>query len=117
MKYSLTCCFFFLSLLLPSLAKDFRVYAPASKSNTLWIILVKSNESGDTVQMEIEQKVDLGFAGRVITAHPTKPLLYVSAAGGETGQVPGAVISLSDKGTYQKHERVAFNDGACFLSL
>ena len=63
MKYCLACLFLFVGLLLHSSGKDFRVYAPASKSNTLWIILVKSNESGDAVQMEIEQKVDLGFAG------------------------------------------------------
>ena len=115
MRYTLTCCFLSLSLLLPCPGKDFRVYASCSKSNTLWIILVKADE--DAVQMAVEQKVDLGFAGRVITSHPVKPLLYVSATGGEEGRVPGAVISLSDKGTYQKHERVTFNDGACFLSL
>ena len=73
MKYCLASLFLFAGLLLHSSGKDFRVYAPASKSNTLWIILVKSNESGDAVQMEIEQKVDLGFAGRVITC-----LLYTS---------------------------------------
>jgi len=117
MKYCLASLFLFVGLLLHASGKDFRVYAPASKSNTLWIILVKSDESGDTVQMTVEQKIDLGFAGRVITAHPQKPLLYVSATSGETGQVPGAVISLSENGTYQKHERIAFNDGACFLSL
>jgi 6-phosphogluconolactonase len=117
MKFILTCLLFCLGLVLSSPGNDFRVYAPASKSNTLWIILVKSDASGDTVQMAVEQKVDLGFAGRVITAHPQKPLLYVSATGGEQGRVPGAMISLSGNGAYQKHERVAFNDGACFLSL
>jgi 6-phosphogluconolactonase len=117
MKFTLTCLLFCLGLVLPSPGNDFRVYAPASKSNTLWIILVKSDAADDAVQMAVEQKVDLGFPGRVITAHPQKPLLYVSATGGEEGQVPGAVISLAEDGTYQKHERVTFNDGACFLSL
>ncbi|MFP6874600.1 MAG: beta-propeller fold lactonase family protein [Verrucomicrobiales bacterium] len=114
MRFTLV-CLFCLGLLLPCSGKPFRVYAPCNKSNTLWIILVRANEGG--VEMTVEQKVDLGFPGRVITSHPAKPLLYVTATDGEVGRVPGAVISLSDKGTYQKHERVAFNDGACFLSL
>ena len=44
-------------------------------------------------------------------------LLYITATSGEPGKVDGAVVTLSSNGTYQKHENVKFNDGACYLSL
>ena len=57
------------------------------------------------------------FSGRVITAHPDNPLLYVSATRGDSGNVPGAVVFLNKDGSYLKHETVNLNDGACYLSL
>ena len=65
----------------------------------------------------VAEKVKFDFSGRVITAHPSKPLLYVTATGGDPGKVPGAVVFLNKDGSYQKHKNVNFNDGACFLSL
>ena len=65
----------------------------------------------------VDEKVELDFPGRVITAHPTKPILYVTATHGEPGKVPGAVIFLNQNGSYKSHQRINFNDGACFLSL
>ena len=96
-------------------AAGFRVFAPSSRSGTLWI--VKATPEGEGLQLQVERKVALGLAGRVITAHPAKPLLYVTATGGDPGKVPGAVVSLSAKGAYEKHVPVQFNDGACYLSL
>ena len=58
-----------------------------------------------------------GFSGRVITAHPERPLLYVTATRGNPGKVPGAVVHLKKDGSYLKHENVNFNDGACYLSI
>ena len=98
-----------------SLGETFRVYSPCNKSNTLWI--VRAVPKGDDLQLEVERKVDLGIPGRIITSHPSKPLLYVTAADGPPGQTPGVVVSLADDGAYRKHEPVFFNDGACFLSL
>ncbi|MFL2942042.1 MAG: lactonase family protein [Limisphaerales bacterium] len=96
-------------------AAGFRVFAPSSRSGTLWI--VKATPEGEGLQLQVERKVALGLAGRVITAHPAKPLLYVTATGGDPGKVPGAVVSLSAKGAYEKHVPVQFNDGACYLSV
>ena len=96
-------------------AAGFRVFAPSSRSGTLWI--VKATPEGKGLQLQVERKVALGLAGRVITAHPAKPLLYVTATGGDPGKVPGAVVSLSAKGAYEKHVPVQFNDGACYLSV
>ena len=96
-------------------AAGFRVFAPSSRSGTLWI--VEATPEGKGLQLQVERKVALGLAGRVITAHPAKPLLYVTATGGDPGKVPGAVVSLSAKGAYEKHVPVQFNDGACYLSV
>ena len=98
-----------------SWAADFRIYAPSSRTSTLWV--VNATAKGNGLQLQVEGNVKLGMPGRVITAHPVKPLLYVTATGGEPGKIPGAVISLSAKGIYQKHTPVHFNDGACYLSV
>ena len=100
---------------LSCMAGTFRVYSPCNKSNTLWI--VRATPKGEGLKLEVEKKVDLGIAGRVIASPPTKPLLYITATSGDPGKVPGAVVTLSSSGAYQKHEPVHFNDGACYLSL
>ena len=78
------------------LGKAFHVYSPSSKTNTLWI--VKATPKGDSLMLEVSEKVELDFSGRVITAHPSKPLLYVTATGGDPGKVPGAVVFLNKDG-------------------
>ncbi|TVS09536.1 MAG: hypothetical protein EA424_26915, partial [Planctomycetaceae bacterium] len=70
-------------------AEAFRVYAPSSKTQTLWIVDAVPREDGG-LELKVAEKQDLGFNGRVIAAHPKKPLLYVSGGGGERGKVPGA---------------------------
>ena len=96
-------------------AEPFRIYSPSSKSNTLWIVQATPKEDG--FELKITKKVKFEFSGRVITAHPSKPLLYVTATRGDSGNVPGAVVFLNKDGSYQKHQNINFNDGACYLSL
>tara|TARA_B100002019_G_scaffold37730_1_gene31539 strand:+ start:7244 stop:8386 length:1143 start_codon:yes stop_codon:yes gene_type:complete len=95
--------------------KAFHVYSPSSKEKTLWI--VKATPQGESLKLELAEKVELGFPGRVITAHPGKPILYITATYGESGKVPGAVIFLNQNGSYKRHKKINFSDGACFLSL
>jgi 6-phosphogluconolactonase (cycloisomerase 2 family) len=95
--------------------KPFHVYSPSSKENTLWI--VKATPQGESLDLKVAKKVKFDFSGRVITSHPSKPLLYVTATGGDPGKVPGAVVFLNNDGSYKKHQKVNFNDGACYLSL
>ena len=97
------------------LGKAFHVYSPSSKENTLWI--VRATPQGEGLKLEVADKVKFDFSGRVIAAHPSKPLLYVTATGGDPGKVPGAVVFLNEDGSYQKHQNINFNDGACYLSL
>lgn len=94
----------------------FRVYAPSSKGKSLWIVEATPG-AGGTLELKFLEKADLGFAAGVIAAHPAKPLLYVCAGDGKRGETPGAVVTLSSKGGYARHESVVLNDGACHLSL
>ena len=71
------------------LGKPFHVYSPSSKENTLWI--VKTTPKGENLDLQVAKKVKFDFSGRVITAHPSKPLLYLTATGEDPGKVPGAV--------------------------
>ena len=98
------------------LGKDFHVYSPSTKEKTLWIVKVIPIKD-ESLKLEVAEKVKFGFSGRVITAHPTKPILYVISSGGEPGKVPGAVVFLNQGGSYQKHQNINFNHGASYLSL
>ena len=114
------CFFLFFALLLaiPPIdlfGKTFHVYSPSSKEKILWI--VKATPLGESLKLELAEKVKLGFSGRVITAHPSKPILYITATHGESGKVPGAVIFLNQNGSYKRRKKINFNDGACFLSM
>ncbi len=110
---SLTLLFVFTHLCL--WGKSFHIFSPSSKEKKLWI--VKAIPQGEGLKLEVAEKVKFDFSGRVITAHPSKPLLYVTATGGNPGKVPGAVVFLKKDGSYQKHQNINFNDGACYLSL
>ena len=81
------------------LGKALPYLLPSSKENTLWI--VKATPKGESLKLEVAEKVKFDFSGRVITAHPSKPLLYVTATGGDPGKVPGAVVFLNKDGSYQ----------------
>ncbi len=105
----------FLSSLLPAASQPFHIYSPSSKEKTLWII--KATPRGENLDLKVAKKVNLSFSGRVITAHPVKPLLYITATGGDPGKVPGAVVYLNKDGSYLKHQNLTFNDGACYLAI
>lgn len=97
-------------------ADAFRVYAPSSKTQTLWIVDAVPKADGG-LELKVAEKPDIGFNGRVIATHPKKPLLYVAGGGGERGKVPGAVVTLARNGGYASHQRVDLNDDAAYLSL
>lgn len=97
-------------------AEPFRVYAPASKTQTLWIIDAVPKADGG-LELKVAEKPELGFRGGIIAAHPKKPLLYISGFGGERGKVPGAVVTLARNGAYSSQQRVDLNDDAAYLSL
>jgi 6-phosphogluconolactonase len=101
----------------PAVAKDgaFKVWAPSSQTGTLWVI--DATPDGEGLKLSLFRKVPLGFAGRVITAHAAKPLLYLGASNGETGKTPFAVVTLNSAGDYEKHQPIELQDGAAFISL
>ena len=47
------------------LGKAFHIYSPSSKENTLWI--VKATPKGESLKLEVAEKVKFDFSGRVIT--------------------------------------------------
>lgn len=97
-------------------AEPFRVYAPSGKTRSLWIVDAVPKEDGG-LELKVAENPDLGMSGRVITAHPNRPLLYVSGGGGERGKAPGAVVTLARDGDYASQQRVDLNDDASYLSL
>lgn len=90
--------------------ESFHVYAPSSTTNTLWVVEAKPTDDG--LSLEVAERVDLGFVARIITQHPDKPLLYIAGAGGN-----GAVVTLDDKGAYEKHESIELKGNYSYLSL
>ena len=96
--------------------KGFKVFAPSSRGKVLWIVQAVPSDCGK-LELSVEKKVGMDFPCRVITQHPHKPLLYLTAVSGEKGNVAGAVVHLDGQGAYQKHAPVRFEDGACYLSL
>lgn len=117
MKLILITALLGLGMAVTSLAAEaFRVYAPASKTQTLWMVDAVPKEDGG-LELKLAEKRDLGFNGRIIAAHPKKPLLYLSGGGGERGKVPGAVVTLAKDGAYASHQPVDLNDDAAYLSL
>ncbi|MDA0810307.1 MAG: beta-propeller fold lactonase family protein [Planctomycetota bacterium] len=97
-------------------ADAFRVYAPSSKTHTLWIVDAVPKADGG-LELKVAEQPDLGFNGQVFATHPKKPLLYVAGGSGERGKVPGAVVTLARNGGYASHQRVDLNDDAAYLSL
>ncbi len=93
----------------------FRIFAPSSKTETLWVVDAVADLDG--LKLNVTQKVPLGFAARVITSHSEKPLIYLGASNGESGKVPFAVVNLNSQGEYEKHQRVDLEDGAAYISL
>ncbi|MFM9198066.1 MAG: hypothetical protein ACKOWG_20460, partial [Planctomycetia bacterium] len=69
-------------------AGSFLLYAPSSTEQRLLVVRARpapGDGTGDqktggknTATLEIVRTLGLGFAARTITAHPTRPLIYVS---------------------------------------
>jgi len=117
MNQLLSTALIFLTMSSTCLADEaFRVYAPSSKTKTLWIVDAIPKEDG-SFELKVADKRELGFSGRVLAAHPRKPLLYISGGGGERGKQPGAVVTLAGNGDYVSHQRVDLNDDAAYLSI
>ena len=73
----------FLVLIPSSWSRPLHVYSPSSKENLLWV--VEAIPEGENLELKVAKKVELNFPGQVITAHPTKPLLYITSTNGTPG--------------------------------
>lgn len=109
---------FLLSLSFPIHGEDpFHVYAPSRETGNL--LVVEAHSSNGKLSLTHSQKIELGFLGSSIVAHPENPLLYIAPVrpeGDESGE-PGAVVTLGGNGRYLKHQTIKLNRPAAYLSL
>jgi len=96
-------------------ATSFTIYAPSRVSQALLIADARVKDGKLTLKQTAS--VDLGFAGVSITQHLEKPILYVAAASGQEGLVPGASVLLNENGVPKKVVPFKLNHGCCYLSL
>ncbi len=91
----------------------FHVYAPSAEAARLWVIAARPSPAG--IDLTVEARKDLGFAGRSIAFHPTKPLLYV-AGGGPLDNVPAAAIALGPSGAVAGLRPFTMKHGTAYLA-
>ncbi len=92
----------------------FHLYAPSPKTKQLWIIQAKP--SGQHLELSIQSKEPLSFPAGTISAHPTKPILYVGAGGGSADGAPASAISLDTSGNVAAHHPFLLKHGTAYLS-
>ncbi len=113
MKIQALICMWFCGVLA---AADFHIYAPSPTASTLWVI--KAQEQGEMLSLQVVEKTALGFAGRAIVAHPQQPWVYVAAPPGkEKETIKTALIRLKADGSVALVEPQANSNGAGYLSL
>ncbi len=102
-------------LILPACAADsFTVYLPASQSKRL--LVFNGTVIGNGLKLEAGRHVALGFSGKTITKHPTKPVLYVASARTEgKDATPGVTIFLDKYGEYVRKQGVKLAHGYAYL--
>jgi 6-phosphogluconolactonase len=77
---------------------------------------VQAKVSASGVELNLEGKVDLGFAGSSIAVHPGLPLLYVGGGGGPAGKIPAVALALDEKGTSAALRPFELKHGTAYLS-
>lgn len=92
----------------------FHVYAPSPASRQLLVLKAKPTAGG--IELSVESKVDLGFQGATIAAHPSKAVLYVGSGGGPAGKVPGTTLRLDPSGAVSGQKPFSMKHGTAYLS-
>jgi len=91
----------------------FTLYAPSGAEQRL--LVVRAKPAKDGVALEMARTVNLAFPGRTITAHLTKPLLYVSGGRGKDGH-NAAVVPLDEGGVPREPRPVTLDRGYAYLA-
>lgn len=89
------------------------LYAPSGSEQRLLVVRARPVKNG--VALEMARTVNLGLRGGTITAHATRPLLYVSGGRGKDGH-NAAVVPLDEAGLPQQPKPVTLDRGYAFLS-
>lgn len=91
----------------------FTLYAPSGSQQRL--LAVRARPVKDGVDLQMARMLPLGFPGGTITAHATKPLLYVSGVRGKAGH-DAAVVPLDEGGLPREPKPVTLERGYAYLS-
>ena len=99
-------------------APGFTLYAPSGSQQRLLVVRVRpaGSAAGGDAALELVGTPPLGFPGRTITAHPTRPLLYVSGGPGPEGR-NAAVVPLDAAGLPQEPRTVTLDRGYAYLAV
>jgi 6-phosphogluconolactonase len=98
-----------------AVAEPFHIYTPSPRTQRIHVFAANYNDGSLTLT---EQKpIDLGFAGNCVVAHPSKPILYVSASRPEDGVVHGATVYLRADGSLNRLTKTKIDHGYCHMNL
>lgn len=91
--------------------KSFHTYAPSRSGECL--LIVKATPHGPNIHFGKPDRIALNFSAATITAHPEKPIVYVSS----NRDGLGAVIHLKEDGRFASLQKVDLAHGYSYLSL
>ena len=96
-------------------AEPFHIYTPSPRTEQIHVFA--ATEKGGELQLSEQAPIKLGFACNCIVAHPSKPILYVTASGGQEDAVPGATVYLKPDGSLDRLLKADMPHGYCHLNL
>ncbi|MEM9080861.1 MAG: beta-propeller fold lactonase family protein, partial [Verrucomicrobiota bacterium] len=88
-------CFVFLTGVGVAEEVLFRAYLPSRETGEL--LVVEALEEGEGLELRMEERVELGFAGSTIVGHPEEAVLYVTGREGKGKAVLGAEVRLGEE--------------------
>ncbi len=104
----------------PVVAQDsFHVYAASRSTQELLVIRAEFGDAG--FELEMSERVSLGFAGATICRHPKKAVLYIAPSktkwDGSASITRGATVQLDESGSCDNVDTVALNHGYAYMSV
>ena len=104
----------------PKKPVPFSIFCPSRNGSELLFLKATPSEkqSFPGAELEIAKSLPLGFGGRTITRHSTKPILYISGAAKQDSQTNFAVVFLNpDNGEYLRATFGVVERDYSYLSL
>jgi 6-phosphogluconolactonase len=96
-------------------SRTFHIYAPSPTTNSVEVF--RATDSWGGLTLTRLPPFEVNFAANCIVKHPTKDMLYVTASGGQDGEVPGATLYLRGDGGLEHLAPARLAHGYCHLNL